>query len=136
LLGTGKNIIIPTITYSHLFPKEKIILAFSFQQFNSLWGDESRQQVNFSRLQAFFIKGWTKKIWMLILPELYVDYVNPGASMTMEATLFYRLSGHFAVWAKGGAGLFGDHPARYQWTTEAGVRYFLAERPGLAKKKQ
>jgi len=136
LLGTGKNVIIPTLFYTQIFRERRIIAALAFQQFNSLWGDESRQKINFSRFQAFFVKGWTKRIWMLLLPELYIDYENPGASMTMEATMFYRLTGHVTLWAKGGAGLFGDHVARYLWTTEAGIRYALVERPGVGRKKK
>src|SRR6478735_6538387 len=39
LLGTGKNIIIPVISYSRVFPKSKRLLSVVLQQSNSVGGD-------------------------------------------------------------------------------------------------
>ena len=50
LLGTGKNVISPVLAYSWRIPKSKTILAFSFQQFYSLWGDETRRDIQWTKL--------------------------------------------------------------------------------------
>ena len=135
LLGSGKNIIIPVFTYSFRIPSRKTIVALSFQQFYSLWGDESRKDISWTKLQAFHIKAWSKKIWSVVLPEFYLDHNNSGGSMDIEGYLFYRFTPRFAVWLKGGTGLFGDHPAKYQWTVETGVRYLMVRKRGGAMTK-
>jgi hypothetical protein len=129
LLGTGKNIITPVFTYSQRFPKVKTIMAFSFQQFYSLWGDETRSDIRWTKLQVYYIKACSKKIWVLVLPEFYIDHIKGGASMDIEANMYYRFSGRFAIWVKGGVGLFGDHPAVYVTTTETGLRYMMLRKP-------
>ncbi|HYI77584.1 MAG TPA: hypothetical protein VEW65_08165 [Chryseolinea sp.] len=136
LLGSGKNIIIPVFTYSFRIPKRKTIVALSFQQFYSLWGDESRKEIRWTKLQAFHIKAWSKKIWSVVLPEFYLDHNNSGGSMDIEAYVFYRFTPRFAVWLKGGTGLFGDHPAKYQWTAETGLRYLMLRKANLAHSKK
>ncbi len=129
LLGTGKNIIVPLISYSRIFGEKKTIVSVLFEQFYSLWGDESRKDINWSKLQALYLKGWSKNVWTLVAPELFIDYNNMGASMNLEATMYYRFSGRMAIWGKAGVGLFGDHVARYNYTTEAGIRYLMMRRP-------
>ena len=125
LLGTGKNIIIPVVAYSWILPKSRTILALSFQEYYSLWGDRSRPDISFTRLQGHYIQGWTKKFWTVLLPDLFIDYINGGASMNLEATLAYRATGRFIFWGKGGAGLFGDFFTRYNWAAELGIRYMI-----------
>lgn len=105
-------------------------MAVSLQQYNSLWGDETRKDINFTRLQVYFIKGWSKKFWTVVVPEFYLDYINGGMSMNVETTAAYRVSGRFIFWAKGGIGVFGDHIARYQWAMETGLRYMMFRKTG------
>jgi hypothetical protein len=38
LIGTGKNLLTPLLSYSQAFPKQKLLLALTFQQTNSIWG--------------------------------------------------------------------------------------------------
>jgi hypothetical protein len=128
-LGTGKNLIIPLISYSRLFTQKKTIVGFVFEQFYSLRGDESRQDIQWTKLQALYLKGWSKKVWTLVAPEFYYDHNDVGASMNLEASVYYKLSGRMTVWGKGGVGLFGDHTARYNYTTEVGLRYLMIRKP-------
>ncbi len=125
LLGTGKNMIIPVVSYSKLYLKQQTILALSLQQYYSLWGDETRPDIQFTKMQFYYLKGWSKKVWTLLLPEVYMDHKTTAFSMDVELKVFYRISPKLAVWGKGGIGLFGDHPARYDYTTEIGLRYLL-----------
>jgi hypothetical protein len=95
LLGTGKNIIIPVIAYSWIIPKSKTILALSFQEYYSLWGDRSRPDISSTRLQGYYIQMWSKKVWTVLLPDLFIDYIKEGASMNLEATFVFRITGRF-----------------------------------------
>lgn len=70
-----------------------------------------------------------------MLPEFYLDHNDWGTSMDIEGYLFYRITPRFAVWGKGGAGLFGDHPAKYVWTAETGLRFLTMRRPVKASGK-
>lgn len=129
LLGSGKNIVLPVLTFSHRV-KQKTIFAISFQEYFSLWGDESRKDVRWTKIQFYYIRAWSRKLWTLVLPEFYLDHnQGSGASMDIEASLYYRFTPRFAIWGKGGVGLFGEHPARYEWTAETGLRYMMLRKP-------
>lgn len=130
LLGTGKNLIIPLITYSRVFKPKKMILAFSFQQVNSFSGDETRKQVNFSKFQAILVKTYTSRIWTVFITDWYADYENGGLSLNTKLRAGYGATKIFHFWAQGGAGVFGDFFGRYQWSIELGTRFFI-----LRKKK-
>lgn len=125
LLGLGRNVITPVLAYSIYMPKRKAVLAFTYQEYFSFGGDESRAHVRWTRMQMYHIRPWSHRVWTLILPELYYDHATKGFSMNVEATGYYRITDRFAVWLKGGVGLFGDHPARYAWTVEVGVRHLI-----------
>lgn len=125
LLGTGKNIIIPVITYSKLFMKQQTVLALSLQEYYSLGGDETRPDIRFTKMQVYYLKGWTKNVWTLLLPEIYLDNRSNEFSMDVELSIYYRLTSNLAIWGKGGVGLFGNLPARYDYTSEIGLRYLL-----------
>lgn len=125
LLGTGKNLIIPLITYSRIFKLKKMILGLTFQQVNSFSGDETRKQVNFSKFQTILVKTYTSKIWTVFVTDWYADYENGGLSMNAKLRAGYGARPIFHFWAQGGAGVFGDFFGRYQWSIELGTRFFL-----------
>ncbi|MBL7846274.1 MAG: hypothetical protein JNL40_02305 [Cyclobacteriaceae bacterium] len=124
-LGFGRYVVTPVIAFSTFFPKQKSIMALTYQEYFSFGGDESRSHIRWARVQLYHIKPWSKRIWTLLLPEYYYDYSTGGSSMNMEVAVNYRVSNQLAIWLKGGAGLFGDHPARYSWTIEPGLRYLI-----------
>lgn len=132
-LGTGKNIILPVLTYSILIKENKGIVSFLFQQANSLWGDTDRQPVNFSKIQALLITQWSKRFRTVLSPELFIDYENKGVSMNLRGRLTYIPVPLVNIWADLGAGLFGDFIDRYQWTMELGFRYHIFRKPLLKK---
>src|SRR6478736_1491344 len=47
ILGTGKNMLIPVVTYSKVFPKKKMLFSLLFQQVNAVSGDKNRENVSF-----------------------------------------------------------------------------------------
>lgn len=125
LLGTGKNLIIPLITYSRIFKPKKMILALTLQQVNSFSGDETRKQVNFSKFQAILVKTYTSKIWTVFITDWYADYENGGISMNAKLRGGYGATKIFHFWAQGGVGVFGDFIGRYKWSIELGTRFFI-----------
>ena len=125
VLGTGKNMFIPMLTFSHMLNNHRTILSFVFQQVNSFGGYSDRNTLSYSKLQAILIHVWTKKIWSVAAPEFYIDYIKGGLSMNFEVRCAYAPTRRINVWAQTGVGLFGDFIARYQWAAEVGCRYYF-----------
>jgi hypothetical protein len=125
LLGTGKNILIPVVSYSTFIPRNKILLAAIFQQAKSIGGDEKRSDISFSKLQLFFIKYFSKKTWTVLQPEWFYDYINGGVSMNFRSRLTHAPIPRINIWITPSAGIFGDFAGRYTWSLDAGGRYFL-----------
>jgi hypothetical protein len=135
ILGTGKNMIIPMLTFSHMLKNHKTILAFVLQQANSFGGYSDRNTLSYSKLQAILIHVWTRKFWTVVAPESYIDYVYGGLSMNLEARCAYAPIRRINVWAQAGVGLFGDFIARYKWGAEVGCRYYFLRNTALKKKQ-
>jgi len=125
LLGTGKNLIIPMVSFSTRINQNKMILAFVLQQTNSFSGDAERANLSFTKFQPVLITTWTKMMWTVLAPEVYVDYINGGVSMNLECRTAFAATPRLSIWAMAGAGIFGDFIARYNWSLEVGCRYFF-----------
>jgi hypothetical protein len=125
LLGLGKNVIIPVITYSKLIPKEKMLFALFLQQANSFSGDEARRKVSFTKVQPILLKFWSQKVWSIVAPSIYIDYVKGGTSMNLETRTVFSPVPRMNIWGQAGVGVFGKFGARYEWSIQVGVRYFL-----------
>ena len=134
ILGTGKNVIIPVISYSQLIPKKKILFSFVFQQANSISGDDARADISFSKLQAILIKYWSRRTWTVLAPEWFLDYVNGGVSMNLRTRVTYAPAPRINIWITPSAGIFGDFAGRYQWSLDIGGRYFLFREMNFNKK--
>jgi hypothetical protein len=135
ILGTGKNMFIPMLTFSHMLNNHKTIFAFVFQQANSFGGYSDRNTLSYSKLQAICIQIWTRRLWTVVAPECYIDYVYGGLSMNFEVRCAYAPTRRINVWAQTGVGLFGDFIARYQWGAEVGCRYYFLRNTFLKKKQ-
>ena len=135
ILGTGKNMIIPMLTFSHMLKNNKTIFAFVFQQAHSFGGYSDRATLSYSKLQAIFIHIWTKRLWTVVAPECYIDYIYGGLSMNFEVRCAYAPARRINVWAQTGVGLFGDFIARYQWGAEVGCRYYFLRNTFFKKKR-
>ena len=134
LLGSGKNIITPLVTYSKLLREKRMIFSLLFQQSNSFSGDKNMETVSFSKLQAILIKYWSKRMWSVLSPEWYIDYVHGGVSMNLETRVTYAPLPRVNLWAQAGAGMFGDFIARYQWSVQAGCRFFIMRKMNFKAK--
>ena len=125
ILGTGKNLLIPVVSYTLLIPKKKMLFSLVFQQANSVGGDEERADISFSKVQAILIKKWSARAWTVLAPEWFVDYVHGGLSMNFRTRMTYAPTPRINIWVTPSAGIFGDFQGRYQWSTDVGARYFL-----------
>jgi len=135
LLGLGKTLLIPVVSYSKLIPKEKIILALVLQQTNSISGDEERSKVSFTKIQATMLKYWSRRTWTVLSPEWFVDYVRGGVSMNLRTRLTHAPIPRMNIWITPSAGIFGDFPGRYTWSLDVGGRFFLLREMKFKKKK-
>ena len=135
LLGTGKNLVIPVVSYTKVIPKKKMIFSMIFQQTNSVGGDEERADISFSKLQCILLKTLTRKTWVVLAPEWFFDYVHGGVSMNLRGRLTHAPTPRMNIWATPSAGVFGDFIGRYQWSADIGVRYFLLKEMNFRKKK-
>jgi hypothetical protein len=125
LLGTGKNLLIPMVTYSRVIPKKKLIFSSVLQQVNSVSGDEERATISFSKLQVILLKYWSKKFWTVLAPEMFLDYVHGGLSMNLRSRFTYAPMPRLNIWMSPSVGVFGDFVGRYQWSADIGGRFFL-----------
>jgi len=125
ILGTGKNLLIPVVTYTAIIPKKKLLLSLVIQQTNSVSGDEERADISFTKVQAIILKTWSKRAWTVLAPEWFVDYVNGGISMNLRTRMAYAPTPRMNIWVTPSVGIFGDFILRYQWGADIGGRYFL-----------
>jgi hypothetical protein len=136
LLGTGKNILIPMVTYTLLAPRPKMIFSALVQQVNSVSGDEGRADINFSKVQLIALKSLSRRAWVVLAPEFYVDYENAEVSMILRSRMTVAPSPRMNIWVTPSAGMFGDFVVRYQWSMDIGGRYFLVREMDFRKKDQ
>jgi hypothetical protein len=134
VLGTGKNMLIPMVSYTRKIPDEKILLVMIIQQVNSVSGDDTRKDVSYSKLEVIGIKVWSRRFWTLVAPEWYFDYVSGGVSMNLRTRLIFAPTTRINIWTTPSAGIFGDFIARYQWSAEIGCRYYLFKEMNFKKK--
>jgi hypothetical protein len=128
LIGTGKNIIIPMVTYSRVVGQKKSLLIGTLSQSISVGGDENRARVNFTKMQAGVVHPWSKRLWSVFSSDWFLDYEQGGLSMNLEARMGYAQTKYVHFWVQAGAGVFGDFILRYQWSLEAGIRYLFPPR--------
>ena len=123
--GAGKNMIIPVISYSTFLKDSKTLMALVLQQTNSFSGDESRQDLSFSKIQGILLHYWNKRTWSVVAPEFFIDYINGGTSMILKGRMTFAPTPRVNLWAQANAGLYGDFITRYNWGAEVGCRYFV-----------
>ena len=104
------------------------------QQTNSISGDEERMKVNFTKLQLYLIKYWSRRIWTVVSPELFVDYVGGGLSMNLKSRFTFAPIPRMNIWLAPSVGIFGDFRGRYTWSAEIGSRFFLLRSMNFKKK--
>lgn len=136
LLGTGKNLLIPVITYSDLFKNRKDLVSLVLQQVITIGGDQERKDLNFTKIQAIYLHFWSKRLWTVVGDEIFVDYENDAnTAMIFKCRATGAPSPRLNVWLQANKGLYGDFVGRYDWGFEAGFRYFLLRSMNLKKSR-
>ena len=125
LIGIGKNIILPVVSYSTWSKNKRFLYGIILQEALSFSGDETRKDISYTKIQPFLLKIWSKKMWTVLAPELYLDYVKGMSAMNLEGRIAYAPVRRINIWAQVGGGIFGDFITRYQWGGEVGCRYFF-----------
>ena len=125
LLGAGKNILIPSASYTRVFLKQKFLLAGIFQQANSVSGNEDRKDISFSKFQVIALKYISRKFWLVGATDWYFDYKTDHLSLNFRSRFTYAPRQRLNFWTSPSVGVFGDFFGRYTWGTDLGVRYFL-----------
>jgi hypothetical protein len=136
ILGTGKNVLIPLLTYTKLLEGNRNLVSGTFQQVNSISGDENRKDLSFSKIQAIFLHYWNKRMWTVGADEIFIDYKNGGTSMILKGRMVGAPAPRLNVWVQGNVGLYGDFVGRYQWGSEVGLRYFLLRSMNFSNQKR
>jgi len=132
--GTGKNIVLPVISYTSIAKNKKQIIACVVQQALSFSGDENRSDISFTKVQLIYLRYWSRKTWSVIAPETYFDYVIGGTSMNLEGRFVFAPTQRLNLWLQGGTGVFGDFALRYQWGAEVGSRHYLLRNTIIKRK--
>ncbi len=125
LIGTGKNLLIPVVSYTLIIPRKRLLFSALLQQANSISGDENRAEVSFTKLQLIGIRYLSPRLWMVLAPEWFLDYVRGGMSMNLRSRMTYAPIPRINLWVTPSVGIFGDFPGRYQWSADVGSRFFL-----------
>lgn len=135
LLGTGKNLFIPVVTYTTMLRKRTNLFGVVLQQVNSFSGDAERKDLSFTKIQGLLLNVWSRRTWTVLGPEWYIDYKNNGElSMNLQGRFAFAPTPRVNLWVQGGAGIFGDFVGRYNWTAEIGSRYFWMRSMNFKKK--
>ena len=103
----------------------KLLFSLVLQQANSVGGDENRADINFTKIQLIGLRVLSKKTWIVLAPEWFVDYENGGLSMNLRSRLTNAPRPRLNIWITPSAGVFGNFVGRYTWSIDIGSRYFL-----------
>ena len=125
LLGSGKNILIPSASYTRVFAKQKFLLAGILQQANSISGEDDRKDISFTKFQVIALKYFSRKFWTVGATDWYYDYKTNQLSLNLRSRLTYAPTRRLNFWTSPSVGVFGDFVGRYTWGTDLGFRYFL-----------
>lgn len=135
LIGSGKNTLIPVISYTQVIPKKRLLLAAVLQQANSISGEEDRATISFTKLQLVGVRTWSPKLWTVLAPEWYLDYVKGGLSMNLRSRMTYAPIPRINLWLTPSVGVFGNFVGRYQWSMDIGSRFFIFSGMPVSKKQ-
>lgn len=125
ILGLGKNVVIPMVSYTLKIPTKKLLLAMILQQSNSVGGDDTREDITFSKIQLIILKAWSRRAWTVLAPEWFIDYAHGGVSMNLRGRMVCAPVPRMNIWVTPSVGIFGDFFGRYKWSVDIGGRYFL-----------
>ena len=126
-LGRGKYEVGPGFAASVPIPPLKSTFLLVAQQFVSVGGDPSRQDIDFTGLQFQLNTVWSKEWWTLLEVDFNMDWQRSAKTgAALETEVGRRFGHHWRAWFRPGVGLWGhDVRGTYDWSAQFGVRYMF-----------
>jgi hypothetical protein len=123
-LGTGQNVLKPAIIYAK-FLKDGSIFAPAMVHSVSLWGEDSRAEVNSTVFDFYYVpKLSTKKVFITFDPALSVDWENEREFLSLAVTFGFPLGpllgGNSQIFVKPSVFAGGERPS--DWGMEIGFK--------------
>ena len=125
--GKGKYQLAPGVVVEMPIPEINTVLYPFVQHFQSVGGDPSKRDVNYTKFRSKVYTIWGKQWWSSFEPTWIVDWTRSNkTALNLEFEVGRKLGEHYRTWVKPGVGLWGDDVINsYDWQLEAGVRYLF-----------
>lgn len=117
-LGAGKTSLGPLAIFVKFLPKQKMIIAPSYQQKFSIGGSESRADINMGMIDLYIVKMLEGgKRWVMIDPQFLIDFENDAAFGGLFKVTYGMYMGEGkSIYLKPGIG-FGEQPVDFSLET-------------------
>jgi hypothetical protein len=124
-LGTGKYLLGPGGSVAFPLPKLRSIFYTVIQDFNSVGGDPSRDNIHYLQVQPNFNTIWSERWWSSMIGNVFVDWNNDRkTTVNLQAEIGYQFDNHWNLFIRPGAGIVGrDAFLGADWALQAGVRW-------------
>ena len=125
--GRGKYQVGPGVVAEVPVPEINTLLYPLVQHFQSVGGDPSKRDVNYSKFRPKVVTAWGEQWWTIFEPTWIVDWTRSNkTALDLEFEVGRKLGEHYRTWVRPGVGLWGDNVINsYDWYLEAGVRYMF-----------
>jgi len=124
-LSTGKYTVGPGVAAAVPLPRLRSLFFIFPQDFSSVGGDPSRNNLHFMRVSSAFNTIWSERWWTLLSMEWDMDWNrNRKTTMNLLGEVGHRFDQHWNLFVSSGAGVMGrDSFLGLDWTVQAGVRW-------------
>jgi len=125
--GKGKYQVGPGVVAEVPIPEINTLFSLLVQHFQSVGGDPSRRDVNYTKFRPKVNMVWGEQWWTILEPTWIVDWTRSNkTALNLEFEVGRKLGEHYRTWMRPGVGLWGDNVTNsYNWYLEAGVRYMF-----------
>ena len=121
-LGTGQWQLNPVLVGVRAFSPQ-VFTALVAKHFFSVAGDEARDDIRQGLYRVLIAQASPKGWWLLLDPQLYVDYNRDArSSLIVEVEAGTMAGGTTGIWIRGGGMVAGGWD-RQQWGVSGGVRF-------------
>lgn len=121
-LGTGKYQLNPTVVGVYAFSEQFFVAGVAKHLF-SVAGGAQRDDIVQGQYRFLAARTLGKDWWLLLDPQLWVDYRNSARVQFSCEGEVGRMIGHSTgIWIRGGSRLAGDWH-REDWSITAGIRF-------------
>ncbi len=125
--GRGKYQVGPGVVAEVPIPEINTLISPLVQHFQSVGGDPSRRNVNYTKFRPKVNTIWEEQWWTSLEPSWIVDWTRSNkTALNLEFEVGRKLGKHYRMWVRPGIGLWGDTViGSYDWQFEVGMRYMF-----------